>query len=111
MKIPLVTGKIADTNKMNDRDAAIHEALNNLYTTCEKFNVAAMARLSLIEGQGLGFLYLPNKTDEIRNTEYANLVSSLADWITKTSGGRLIIVDTQEEDSGPQEENNEEEGE
>lgn len=94
MKIPLTSGNVVDTDNLNDRDAALHEAINNLYLVCEKFNVPALAKVVIKDNEGLGMLYLPNKTDEERSKEYGRLVASIADWLYKTSDGRLAIFDT-----------------
>ncbi len=46
-------------------------------------------------------LYLPNQNDEIRAREYSNLVSSINEWLVKTSDGRLSIVNSEvDEDEG-----------
>ncbi len=96
MKIPLISGNEVDTNKLNDKDAALHEAINQLYVTCENLNVAGFAKVSVSNGNSLGMLYLPNTSDEVRIKEYSKLVASLDDWLYKTSDGRLSITSTQE---------------
>jgi hypothetical protein len=103
MKIPLTSGGLVDTDKMNDRDASMNEAINNFYLTCEKFNVTGFAKVILKENEGLGCLYLPLDNDELRSQEYSKLVSSIAEWLERTSNGRLIVVDTEnQEDSAPE---------
>jgi hypothetical protein len=98
MKIPLTNGRSIETDKLTDKSAAIHEAINHLYLTCEKFNVVGFAKVVLQENEGLGMLFIPQQSEDIRSEEYSKLISSLADWIDKTSGGRLQIIDKEEED-------------
>ena len=97
MKIPLTSGGVVETNDLNDKSAAIHEAISHLYTTCEKFNIAGFTNVVMGESERLGMLYLPNQSDKIRHEEYRKLVASLSDWLHKTSDGRLIILDTEED--------------
>lgn len=99
MKIPLTSGGVVDTNKLSDRDAALHEAVSNLYLTCEKFNVTGFCKVVLENGEGIGMLHLPNESDEVRGKHYTNLVTTINDWLMKTSDDRLMIVDTQADDS------------
>lgn len=96
MKIPFASGGSIDTDKLNDKDAAIHEAINNLYQVCQKFNVSGFAKVVLKDNEGIGMLHLPNQNDEIRSEEYSKLVASIAEWIHKTSNGRLMVVESEE---------------
>ena len=97
MKIPLATGETIDTDKLNDKKAELHEAMNNFYLVCKKYNVIGFAKMIYEQEEGLGMLYLPNENQEMRSKEYTTLVAGIADWIYKTSG-KLSIVELPLED-------------
>lgn len=104
MKIPLTSGGEKDTDKMNDKEAALCEGINNFYALCEKYNVTGYARVVIKEGEALGCVYLPNESDEIRGKEYSKLVTSLAEWIETTSEGKLVVVKATDLENGTGEE-------
>jgi hypothetical protein len=105
MKLPLINGEV-DTDKLNDKDAAIYESIINFYDVCKKYNVTGFAKLILQEENGLSMLHIPDENDEVRAREYTKLITYLSEWINKTSGGRLIVIDTQK-DSESQESDDE----
>ena len=43
MKIPLITGGEVDTDKLSDKSAELHEAINNLFEVCKKYNTIGMS--------------------------------------------------------------------
>lgn len=103
MKIPLTSGGAIDTDKLNDKDAELYEAINNFYTVCAKYNIPGFAKILLKGEEGLGALHLPNETEDIRNEEYTRMVSSISQWLEQTSDGRLVIMDVLAGEEPPQE--------
>ena len=99
MKVNLINNNVIDTDNLDDRSAEIHEAVNSLYNACERYNVVGFVKVILKDNEGLGALFLPNKTDEIRNRAYLKLVASISDWLEKTSDGRLSVVDNAAEET------------
>ena len=110
MKIISASGKIVDTDKLGDKDAALHEAINNLYEVSEKFGVTSFAQVLLKEQEGLGLLYLPDGTDETRAEEYSKLVSCISTWLKRTSGGVFYIARNDIEGEDNEGEDNQDEG-
>ena len=103
MKIKLADDKVIDTDKLSDRDAEIHEALDHLYKVCERYNIIALSRVVLNNKEHIGMLHLPQDSDEKTQQSYNILVAGLAEWISKTSEGRLQVIGTEEDFGSSQE--------
>lgn len=92
MKIELKSGITVDTHKMTDRDAEIHEALNNLFQVCKKHNVASFLRVVLSKNNHVGMHTMPDDPNRVQD-EYSHLIHSLAEWVAKTSDNQLQLVE------------------
>lgn len=94
MKIQ-IQDETVDTDKLNDKDAAIHEALENFYQVCKQYDVSAIVRLALNDKTFLSLQTVP-KSEEKKNKDYTFLIGVLAAWLERVTQGRLKVVDTEE---------------
>jgi hypothetical protein len=94
------SGIEVDVNQLTDRDAEIHEAVNNLFKICERYNVSSFVRVVLNshekKGQYIGMQTAPKDKNMI-NQDYQFLMELLSRWISSTTSGHLQVVKNQGE--------------
>ena len=92
MEISLKDGLTLDTNKLSDRDAAIHEALNNLYKVCKQFGAMSFARVIMNKTQFIGMNTMGVGDDKAKQMDYELLMESLGKFINESSSGKLALM-------------------
>ncbi len=94
MKIETVDGKVLDTAKMSDKNAEIHECIENLYNLCKLYNVPLFCK-AILPDSVLGAFH--GGTDKEKNTQMMFFL--LDDFIQKsTNGAARIQIDESNED-------------
>ena len=97
MKIKTVTGKVVDTDKLSDKKAEIYEAINNLYSVCEKYNTTFVARVVLDAKETLGANFTSAGKAKERKDSIMALLTLLDEFVSSSTGGvvRVKAVETE----------------
>lgn len=97
MKINVFQGekitKEVETDKINDKDAEILEAIEKLRTVCKKYDVASYIRVLVNADKFYGTQTAPANPKKAQK-DYHFLVSNLSEWIEKTTQGSLKVIMT-----------------
>jgi benzoyl-CoA reductase/2-hydroxyglutaryl-CoA dehydratase subunit BcrC/BadD/HgdB len=95
MKIELLNGHILDTEKLSDKEAAIHEAMNNLFEVCKKYGISAFATAVVGKERFIHMKSITkNPNDEVKIDEYNTLFASINKFLQESSDGKVkIFVD------------------
>lgn len=91
MKIELDNGIIADTDKMTDKEAAISEAIHNLYKVCRQYDTTSFVRILVDQKKYMG-LNTVTKDKERIQTDYDFLMETIAKYVDSTSGGQIQLM-------------------
>lgn len=80
-------GKV-DTKKLSDKDAAIHEAVANLYKVCQQYNVPMFCRAILHEKRYCGAQFFGSK----KPSEVNFMFDLMGKFVEDSSGGDVVMV-------------------
>lgn len=101
MKIKTPSGKEIDTDKLNDRESEVAEALFDLYSKCEKYNVTMFARLIFDNKKFLTSQFFKiNKRKKKRDfEEQLFLMDLLAQFVSEATDGTFKVMPTKDLDA------------
>ena len=100
MKIEMDDGIQVDTDKLTDKDAAISEALDNLYKVCKQYDITSFTRLLIDEGKYMGMNTVTKNPKRLQN-DYDFLMETIAKFVDSTSQGKLALMIASPEEEGP----------
>jgi len=92
MEVKLDNGVTVNTDKMGDKEAALVEALNNLYKVCQQYNITAMARIISSPKKFMGMTHVVNGDTNRLQEEYGFLMETIATFVQDSSGGKLAVM-------------------
>jgi hypothetical protein len=93
MKIQTVDGKTIDTEKLSDSHAELHEAVNNLFKICERYNKTMVCRVVLETGKdSLGANYTANLPEDQRGENVLHLLGMIGEYLESSTGGAVTIA-------------------
>lgn len=92
MKITTISGKEIDTNMLDDKSAEIHEAINNLYNVCKKYNSTLYARVIIDKEQTIGANYMYQGKDKLRKENIVTLFSLINEFVLDATNGEVFLA-------------------
>jgi hypothetical protein len=102
MKITLQDGVELDTNKLCDKEAAITEAIHNLYDVCKQYNVTAFLRVILNPEKYIGMTTVIKDDAKIQD-DFDLLMASIGKFVDETSGGKIALMIQKDPSDSPEE--------
>jgi hypothetical protein len=101
MKIPFEDGMIVDTDKLTDKDAAVHEAIHNLSKVCRKYGVTAFTRVILNHKKYVGMNTITKDKTRVQ-ADMDFLMEAIAKFCHDVSGGQIeVMIQTSPDEQAP----------
>jgi hypothetical protein len=80
-----------DTDKLTDKEAAVFEALNNLFKVCEQFNLTSFVRILVDKKKFVGMNTIVN-IEKQKDDDYDFLLNTINDYVEKISNGQVTLM-------------------